>query len=123
MHLSTKRWQDQAILLLGIWLFVSPWVLGFSGSPAPAVNACVAGVVMAVLAACDLYKTYVWAVVFNLLVGLWVAISPWLVDAMQASAVATNFLTVGIATIVFALWELRADPELHEQWISTGTAS
>jgi hypothetical protein len=34
--------------------------------------------VVALLAAFDLYKTYFWAVVLNLLVGLWVAVSPWL---------------------------------------------
>jgi hypothetical protein len=123
MRLSTRRWQDQAILLLGAWLFASPWALGIGAATPAAINAFTTGVVMAALAAIDLVRTHVWAVVLNLLVGLWVAISPWMVEALQVPAMATNLLVVGVATIVLALWELRSDPDLHEQWISTGTAS
>ena len=33
-HFAAKRWQDQVILVLGIWLFISPWALGYaSDSP------------------------------------------------------------------------------------------
>jgi hypothetical protein len=28
-----QHWQDIAILLLGVWLLVSPFVLGFAGAP------------------------------------------------------------------------------------------
>jgi succinate dehydrogenase/fumarate reductase cytochrome b subunit len=121
--ISAKRWQDRAILLLGIWLFISPFALGYpSGSPA-ALNAFIAGAVMAALAACDLYKTYVWAVLVNLVVGVWTAVSPWLVGVVQERPMATSLLAVGIATIVLGLWELHTDPELHAQWEGTGTAS
>jgi succinate dehydrogenase/fumarate reductase cytochrome b subunit len=123
MLISAKRWQDRAILLLGIWLFISPFALGYpSGSPA-ALNAFIAGAVMAALAACDLYKTYVWAVLVNLVVGVWTAVSPWLVGVVQERPMATSLLAVGIATIVLGLWELHTDPELHAQWEGTGTAS
>jgi succinate dehydrogenase/fumarate reductase cytochrome b subunit len=123
MLISAKRWQDRAILLLGIWLFISPFALGYpSGSPA-ALNAFIAGTVMAALAACDLYKTYVWAVLVNLVVGVWTAVSPWLVGVVQERPMATSLLAVGIATIVLGLWELHTDPELHAQWEGTGTAS
>jgi succinate dehydrogenase/fumarate reductase cytochrome b subunit len=123
MLISAKRWQDRAILLLGIWLFISPFALGYpSGSPA-ALNAFIAGAVMAALAACDLYKTYVWAVLVNLVVGVWTAVSPWLVGVIQERPMATSLLAVGIATIVLGLWELHTDPELHAQWEGTGTAS
>ena len=123
MHYSTKRWQDQVILLLGIWLFISPFVLGYpSGSP-PAINAFIAGAVVAILAAFDLYKTYVWAVLLNIVIGAWVAVSPWMVRVVQDRPMTTSLLVVGIATIVLGLWELRSDPELHNQWAGTGTAS
>ena len=116
MHLSAKRWQDQAILLLGIWLFVSPWVLGYASDSPQAINAYVAGAVMAVLAAFDLYKTYAWAVIVNLLVGLWVAVSPWVPLVADRASMMNNAILTGIAVIVLALWELRSDPELHRQW-------
>lgn len=115
-HLSSKRWQDGAILLLGIWLFVSPWVLGYPNDSPPALNAFIAGTIIAVLAVFDLYKTYVWAVLVNIVLGAWVAASPWLVDVVADRAMSTSMLVVGIATIVFGLWELRSDPDLHQQW-------
>jgi len=122
LHYSTKRWQDQVILLIGIWLIASPWVLGYPANSGPAENAIAAGVIMAALAAFDLYKTYAWAVFLNLVVGVWVAISPWFVDVNQDLAMTTSLVFSGIATVVLGLWELRSDPELHQQWTRTGAA-
>ncbi|MCE3605966.1 SPW repeat protein [Massilia sp. P8910] len=113
---SARRWQDQAILLLGLWLFVSPWVLAYPANTPQAMNAWIAGAVIAVLAAFDLYKTYVWAVVVNLLAGVWVAVSPWIPAVADRGPMMNNSLIVGIAVIVLAVWELRSDPDLHKQW-------
>lgn len=123
LHLSTRRWQDEAILLLGLWLFLSPWVLGYPPYSPPAINAFVAGAIMAILAAFDLYKTYVWAVLLNLLIGMWVAVSPWLVGVVQDRPMTSSLLLVGVAAVVLGLWELHSDPDLHSQWEGTGTAS
>ncbi|MDB5790050.1 MAG: hypothetical protein JWQ80_74 [Massilia sp.] len=119
-HLSAKRWQDGIILLLGAWLFVSPWVMGYPSDSPPAVNAFIAGAIIATLAIFDLYQTDVWAVFVNIIVGAWVAASPWVVDVVADGAMSMSMLVVGIATIVLGLWEMRSDPDLHQQW--TGTA-
>ena len=111
-----KRWQDQLILLLGLWLIVSPWVYSYPQGSQQMINAIVSGLVIAVLAAFDLYKTYFWAVVVNLLVGVWVAVSPWVLRLAEQSTLMWNSVIVGIAVAVLALWELRTDPELHKHW-------
>lgn len=111
-----KRWQDQLILLLGLWLIVSPWVYSYPQGSQQMINAVVSGLVIAVLAAFDLYKTYFWAVVVNLLVGIWVAVSPWVLRLAEQSTLMWNSVIVGIAVAVLALWELRTDPELHKHW-------
>lgn len=112
----SRRWQDMVILLLGLWLFISPWVLGYAGSSSIAMNAYVSGVIIAALAAFDLYKTYAWAVIVNLLVGLWVAVSPWVPALAERGAMMGNNVIVGAAVILLALWELQSDPDLHRQW-------
>jgi predicted MFS family arabinose efflux permease len=112
----SRRWQDMVILLLGVWLFISPWVLGYPGDSPIAMNAYVAGVIIAALAAFDLYKTYAWAVIVNLLVGLWVAVSPWVPALADRGAMLGNSVIVGAAVILLALWELQSDPDLHRQW-------
>ena len=119
LHYSAKRWQDQVILLIGVWLIVSPWVFNYPASSLPAINAYIAGIIMAVLAAFDLYKTYVWAVLLNVVVGAWVAVSPWLLDIIPDRTMTTSLLVSGLATVVLGLWELRSDPELHSQWTKT----
>ena len=120
LHYSAKRWQDQVILLIGVWLIVSPWVFNYPASSLPAINAYIAGIIMAVLAAFDLYKTYVWAVLLNVVVGAWVALSPWLLDIIPDRTMTTSLLVSGLATVVLGLWELRSDPELHSQWTKSG---
>ncbi|MBQ5941356.1 SPW repeat protein [Massilia sp. AB1] len=119
-HYSAKRWQDQVILLTGIWLIVSPWVFNYPVSSPPAINATITGIILAVLAAFDLYKTYVWAVLLNVVAGAWVAVSPWLLDIIPDRTMTTSLLVSGLATVVLGLWELRSDPELHSQWTKSG---
>ena len=117
---AMKRWQDQLILLLGLWQFVTPWVFAYDLSSPLAWTAFVSGAVMAVLAAFDLYKTYFWAVVLNLIVGILVAISPWVLERTEGLAMTQttlwNNLLVGVAVAVLALWEMRTDPELRTHW-------
>jgi succinate dehydrogenase/fumarate reductase cytochrome b subunit len=120
MHMSS-RWQDRVILLLGLWLFAAPFILGYPSESKQAVNSYTAGLVIALLAVFDLYKTYMWAVVVNMLVGLWVAVSPWVPAFADRSALMTNHVIVGVAVLVLALWELRSDPALHKQWAITST--
>lgn len=121
IEFSKRRWQDQVILLLGVWLFFSPFVLGYDSSSAIALNVFIVGAFIAAMAAFDLYKTYAWAVVANLLAGLWVAVSPWVDALADRNAMMVNSVIVGAAVGVLALWELRSDPELHRQ-IAGGAA-
>lgn len=118
MHLSTRRWQDQLMVLIGVWLFVSPWVFAYPPGSPVAWNATLAGAIIGILAAFDLVKTYVWAVLFNIVVGAWAVVSPWLVGTLDDPAMTWSLVIAGIATIVLGLWELRTDPELYSQWRS-----
>ncbi len=122
MHLASRRWQDQLMVVIGVWLSISPWVLGYPLDSAPSINACLAGIIIALSAAFDLVKTYVWAVLLNIVMGTWVAASSWLVGVVRDPAMTWSFVIAGIATIVLAVWELRSDPELHQQWTRSGAA-
>ena len=120
---SVKRWQDQLILLLGLWLFITPWVFSYAIPSSLAWNAFISGALVVILAACDLYRTYFWAVVLNLLVGIWVAVSPWVLKVADQRETMWNELIVGIAIVVLALWEMRTDPELQKHWPGAGHAT
>jgi len=120
---SARRWQDQLILLLGLWFFITPWVFGYPIPSPQAWTAFISGAVIALLAAFDLYKTYFWAVTINLLLGIWVAVSPWVLGLSGDVELTWNSLIVGVAVAVLALWEMRTDPELVKHWPGAGHAT
>jgi predicted MFS family arabinose efflux permease len=45
-----QRWEDWVSGLLGAWLFISPWFLGFGEAMAPTLTHVVAGIAAVVLA-------------------------------------------------------------------------
>ena len=120
MAIASTRWQDQLMVVIGVWLFISPWALGYPDDSPPAINVFIAGAVIALSAAFDLVNTYVWAVLLNIVVGVWVAASSWLVGVVRDPAMTWSLVLAGIATVVLGVWELRSDPELHRQWTRSG---
>src|SRR5947209_7673321 len=65
-------------LLAGIWLFISPWVYGYSGAM-NAWNVWVVGCIIAVLAAIRLTApVQSWLSWINCVLGIWTFCSPWI---------------------------------------------
>ena len=50
-------WEEWLNLIVGLWVLVSPWVLGFAGTTAMRVHA-VIGIIVAVLAALEIWILY-----------------------------------------------------------------
>lgn len=115
INFTKHRWQDQVILLLGLWLFISPWVLGYASGAPISLNASATGALIALMAAFDLFKTYAWAVVVSLLAGVWAVASPWVPALADSGALMASNVIAGAAVVVLALWELRSDPDLYRQ--------
>lgn len=98
-----QRWQDWINLLLGIWLFISPWVVGFEGSQmAASWNAWILGVAVVVFSAIAVSMPQVWEEIINLLLGIWMVISSWVIGVTSRS-VETNAVIVGLLVILFAI--------------------
>jgi len=49
-------WQEWGDVLVAVWLFASPWLLGFANFPVTAWNVCAVGVLTLVLAAWNIYQ-------------------------------------------------------------------
>jgi SPW repeat len=113
-----KTWKNEAVtdvvnLVLGAWLFLSPWILGFDPQTAVSWNAWLSGVVVAGLAVAALAAFAEWQEWLNLLVGIWVAFAPWVVGFSANAAATRNHLVVGVIVAVVAavrLWFLRQGP-------------
>jgi hypothetical protein len=50
-------WEEWLNLIMGVWVLVSPWVLGFAGTTAMHVHI-VIGIIVAVLAAIEIWLLY-----------------------------------------------------------------
>lgn len=108
----THSWQDSLSLILGLWLFVSPWVLDFSAVEIAMWNAVIVGLVIAMMALMTLVEFHDWEEWADMIVGAWLVISPWLLgftdpEGVVAAGTATwNTVIVGVLVLGLALWSL-----------------
>ncbi len=114
---DTNKWQDWVNLILAIWLFISPWVLGFYypggaiASAAAAWNAWIFGIVVGVFSIAALIKVRPWEEWINLVSGAWVFISPFALAFYMGNVVAMwNSLIVGVLVFILAIWDLNTQP-------------
>ena len=110
--MENESFVDVVNLILGAWLFLTPWVFGFAGGEA-GWNAWIFGVLIAVVAIAALLAFAEWEEWINLVLGLWVLVAPWALG-FEANVNATrNHVIVGIVVAVLAaleLWLLHRKP-------------
>ena len=90
---------DVINLILGAFLFISPWLFAFAPG-AESWNAWIAGIVIAVLSIAALSAFAEWEEWLNLIVGLWTIVSPW---ALKFSARADAMRVAVIVGVIVAL--------------------
>src|SRR5262249_52015265 len=91
--------------VFGIILFISPWLLGFSGEPA-AANTWISGALLAGVSAACIVAFAEWEEWVDLAIGLWILASPWILKYPPGSAATKVHLMVGIIGSVLAAAEL-----------------
>jgi signal transduction histidine kinase len=119
-----RRWQDWANLVLGAWVFVSPWVLEYSGtaSTSAAWNAHVMGAAIVVFALIAAYMPKAWEEMINTLAGVWLVVSPFVLGFASAMTIALHTVLVGILATAFAVWAMASDKRLYKRWHSGHSA-
>ena len=109
--------QDIASLLLGVWLVVSPFVLGFAG--AATWVTIVLGLFVILFAVEGFVIPSYLAEWGELLIGLALLVVPWTVGYEPELATVSSMVS-GAMVILFAIWELMTDREFitwwHDRW-------
>ena len=72
-----KKIHDWITLIIGIWLILSPWILRYHHLDY-AWNSYISGALVAVLSIFALKKRNEWIEWVNMIIGLWLFFSPWL---------------------------------------------
>jgi hypothetical protein len=101
-----KQWEDWVNLVLGIWLCVSPWILQFGGDEMIVTqNAVLVGFLLIVTETVTLVSFRVWEEWISVVLGAWLVVSPWVLG-ITALVPMANFVIVGLAVLVLALYEI-----------------
>ncbi len=116
-----KHWQDPVNAVLGVWLVLSPWALGYTGTTAAMWNAVVIGVVLVAIALGAMTAPRAWEEWAEAALGLWMAISPWVLGFSGLTTVRNTALVTGLVILVLALWVLATDKE-YTHWGDHGAA-
>jgi hypothetical protein len=98
-------------LLLGAFLFLTPWLFEFT-TGAMAWNAWASGAIIALVSLAALTSFAVWEEWVNLVLGVWVLVSPWVLGFEATTAMRID-VVVGIIVAVLAaieLWWLHRAP-------------
>ena len=102
------RWQDWTDVLVGFWLILSPWALEYSLNVAATQNAYGAGALLIIfnlISAARLLDQG--QEIFNILVGIWLISSPYVLGFQNERGPAVNILVVGVIVVILAGWQLR----------------
>ena len=98
------KWASWLNVLLGAWLFVAPWAIGYSGTVATDDHAAGLTVLLVGLGSAAVPQTVDTLAIINLLAGIWIAASPIMFGSLVRAA-ATN--EVGIGLLIALLSAIR----------------
>lgn len=108
---QVKHWQDPVNAVLGAWLIVSPWVLGFQGHALAMWSAVATGIVLGAVALGATFVPHAWEEWTEGALAIWLAVSPWVLGFSTLEAAMANAVLVAAVILVLALWVLVTDKD------------
>lgn len=112
-----QKWRDSGVdvvnLVLAAFLFLTPWIFGFISDHAAAPNAWASGIVIGGVAIAALTRFAEWEEWINLVLGVWVLVSPWVLDFAGQASARWAHVVVGLIVAVLAglkLWLMHQTP-------------
>lgn len=108
----SDQWQDAVNFLLGVFLFFSPWLLGYADTTNAAWNAYILGVIIAADAAAAFMAFQKWEEWLNVLFGAWLVVSPWILGFTGVAAAMWTAIIVGLAVLILAIWSAQTEHRL-----------
>ena len=97
---------NTANVALGGILFVAPWLFGFRHETRASLNAWLSGGVVVVLALLAVIRTHDWEEWLNVLAGMWIAASPWLLWFDDVLSAVWTHVIIGGSIVAMAALEL-----------------
>ena len=106
--MKKAQWENWLSLVLGVWFFVLPWTASSNLlTTAGSWNAWIAGAGIAISAIFALRELKPWEEWVNIVLGVWVAISPWTFGYAKDASLLWNSLVVGLAVTILSAAALQ----------------
>jgi len=113
---ATARWQEWASFALGLWLAVSPWLVGYAENEAATANAAFLGLALALASHFEATFDHVSAEWLNLGAGVWLVAAPFALGFASAAVATANAIAVGTFVAALAGSALSLDKEIGKLW-------
>ncbi|SKA39193.1 SPW repeat protein [Consotaella salsifontis] len=109
--MKRQHWQDWVVALAGVWLIASLWVVTYSlpeGMTTTALtwNFALSGAAALILGAAALFSYRFWEEWVDIVLGVWIVISPWVLQFANSTSATWNAVVCGAVIIVAAGWTL-----------------
>jgi hypothetical protein len=105
------RWQDWVNLVLGVWLFIAPWIWHSTTASAASMTSSgwdgwILGIIIVVMALWALSSPQtVFPEWINAIAGIWLFIAPWVLGFARVGASSSwNQWAVAIIVFVLSVW-------------------
>ena len=100
-------------IVAGIWLIISPFILGYGNLPSATWNDIVLGIIVLVVAWVRIANSpaipgIAWT---NVIAGVWLFVSPWIFNYYQQPNPLWNNLVLGVIVFICAIWGVVASPQ------------
>lgn len=116
-----KHWQDAVNVVLGAWLVLSPWALGFAGEAIPTGNAVIVGIALVAAALGAIFVPRAWEEWTECVLGLWLVVSPWALGFSGQAQAMVSAVATGVVIALLALWTLATDKD-YNGWLGERSA-
>lgn len=114
--MKLKHWQDLVNALLGVWVILSPWALGFQDTTAAMTNAVVIGLALIAAALGAIFVPRAWEEWTEGALGLWLIASPWVLGFSTLRDAMLSAVVTGVVVVALALWTLMTDED-YSSWM------
>jgi hypothetical protein len=112
--MKPKRWQDWVNIILGAWMVASPWVLNFTENVVASRSAWALGVAILLFAAIAVYMPKAWEEAVNIILGICLLLSPWVLAFTELENATANAAIVGILVVAFGVWAMLSDTDFQK---------
>lgn len=113
---AAARWQGWASFTLGLWLAVSPWLVGYAENEAATANAAFIGLALALASHFEATFDHVWTEWLNLGAGLWLVAAPFALGFAHDTVATANSIAVGTFVTALSASALSLDKEIGKLW-------